>query len=348
MSAVLDSSGVYQHWSAGLDDYPVVLSVCGRSGRVAVGESGGRVSLFGRDGTLIRRWRAHADAVMALAWNPSTGDLLSGGQDGCARLWRGITVPDHEHCKIAFAKAWVDHVAFNPQGTRLAACAGREIIFANADGEEVVRACDHASTVTGLAWRPNGEQVVTACYGGIQYVRADSALIKRRFKWSGSLISLALSPDGNVAACGCQDNSVHFWRLASGVDAMMSGYAAKPALLSWRADSGLLAVASGAEITLWSFEGQGPEGMRPETLDGHDRPITTLAFAPRGACLVSGCRDGEVLCWLPGRSARPVFRHSGDGEVTRIAWACSDESSSLVIAFSIGEIHQLTFRRDFK
>ena len=33
-----------------------------------------------------------------------------------------------------------------------------------------------------------------------------------------------IKPDGDIVACGSQDNSVHFWRRSTGMDAEMTGY----------------------------------------------------------------------------------------------------------------------------
>ncbi|MEC7985280.1 MAG: hypothetical protein VX278_08955, partial [Myxococcota bacterium] len=59
----------------------------------------------------------------------------------------------------------------------------------------------------------------------------------------------------------------------------------------------LLATGGGEAVTVWSFQGNGPEGTEPGVLDFHVQPITTLEFAPRGMRLASGARDGAVILW---------------------------------------------------
>ena len=71
--------------------------------------------------------------------------------------------------------------------------------------------------------------------------------------------------------------------------------------------SGILLATSGAEsVTVWSFDGEGPEGTRPGVLDLHSKPITSLSFAPRGMRLASGSKDGSVVVWS--------LNNDGDGE----------------------------------
>ena len=65
---------------------------------------------------------------------------------------------------------------------------------------------------------------MTTCYGCVTFFDIPSGEVLQKFEWKGSLISLELSPDGDVVACGSQDNSIHFWRRSTGEDSMMSGY----------------------------------------------------------------------------------------------------------------------------
>ena len=120
---------------------------------------------------------------------------------------------------------------------------------------------------------------------------------RQMLEWKGSLVSMVLSPDGDIVACGSQDNSVHFWRRSTAQDSMMSGYPATPSALAFDDTGTLLATGGGEKVTVWSFQGNGPEGTSPGALEVHDELVTTLAFACRGRCLASGGRDCTVVVW---------------------------------------------------
>jgi len=122
---------------------------------------------------------------------------------------------------------------------------------------------------------------------------------------------MVLSSDGDIVACGSQDNSVHFWRRSTEQDSMMSGYPSKPSALAFDDTDTLLATGGGEAVTVWSFQGRGPEGTRPGVLELHDQPVTTLAFARRGMRLASGARDGGVVVWS--------LRRDGQGDPTGVA-----------------------------
>ena len=147
-----------------------------------------------------------------------------------------------------------------------------------------------------IAWTNKGE-LATACYGQVQFLDGVSGNLIQKLEWKGSLVSIALSNDSDVVACGSQDNSVHFWRRSSGNDSKMSGYPFKPSALSFNNKGTLLATGGSEAATVWNFEGDGPEGTSPLELDYHADAITSLLFSNYSNRLVSGCRNGTVVLW---------------------------------------------------
>ena len=88
----------------------------------------------------------------------------------------------------------------------------------------------------------------------------------------------------------------------------MSGYPGKPSALAFDDAGTLLATGGDNAVTVWSFQGGGPEGTRPGVLEYHVQPVTTLAFARRGMRLASAARDGTVVVWSLQRDGdgRPI------------------------------------------
>ena len=147
-------------------------------------------------------------------------------------------------------------------------------------------------------------ELATACYGRASFFDAITGKLRQKLEWQGSLVSMVLSPDGGIIACGSQDNSVHFWRRSTGQDSEMFGYPAKPSALAFDDTGTLLATGGGEAVTVWSFHGKGPEGTRPGVLEYHVEPVTTLAFAPGSMHLASGGRDGTVVVWSLKRNGK--------------------------------------------
>ena len=283
-------------WSAAVDDYAIAGGWTLHGKTLVVADTAGSVHAFdGKSGASA--WTeqgAHDGGVLAMAIHPSGTTFATAGQDGRVLVW-GVAKGRAKQA-IDVGAAWVENVAWSPDGQWLAASCSRQVRAYRADGSEAWRSDDHPSTVSAIAWSRAGE-LGTACYSRVTFFDASTGERRQKLEWKGSLVSIALSPDGDIVACGSQDNSVHFWRRSTGQDSMMSGYPGKPSALAFDDAGTLLATGGGERVTVWSFQGGGPEGTRPGVLDLHVQPVTTLAFARRSLRLASGGRDGAVVVW---------------------------------------------------
>ncbi|MBZ4420545.1 WD40 repeat domain-containing protein [Myxococcus sp. RHSTA-1-4] len=291
-------------WTLEAAEYPRSLDWSADGELVALGAADGSLRfLDSARGTLLRT-KSSGGGLTCVRWNPRQRLLAAASEDGACRVWQGSGELVAE--LPGKGGGWVEHVAWSPDGERLAIASGRTARVFTPSGEPVLETEAHPSTVTGLEWSPRGDALATICYGGVHLWPLVEGSPARHLPWKGSLISLAWSPDGEVIACGSQDCSVHFWRLGSGKDSEMTGYPAKPRELAWSKDSRLLATSGGAAICVWRFEGDGPEGTKPLLLKGHEDLLTALDFGGEALTLASGSKDRDVLLWRPGVTPKPV------------------------------------------
>lgn len=304
-----------------LDEFPRGLEFSPDARALAVGAADGTVTCL--DATSgARRWQARLPgSVSTLGWSPDGARLAAGCLDGTTRLFdaagRELRVLP------AGRAAWVEQLAWSPAGV-LASASGRVVRLWTSEGEPVLETQPHESTVTGLGWSPDGRTLYSACYGGVRAWPLEANVEARHLAWKGSLVSLAISPDGAVVAGGGQDCTVHFWRLPSGEDAEMSGYAVKPRALAWSPDSKRLATGGAAHICVWRFEGEGPEGTKPQVLKGHEKVVTQLRFAEGSRLLASGSEDGDVLLWTPDEGVEPAGLAPVGAPVAELAFSRGD------------------------
>ncbi len=322
------------HWRIDVGDYVTDAAISRDGVLAAVGTGAGEVVAI-ETATGKLRWRrpAHEGGVLTLAFSPRDPVLATGGQDGRARLFG---IDGRSIAELPGAGGWVDHVAWAPDGTRLATSSGRVLRLWTSAGDPRLETERHPSTVAGIAWSQDGGEVATCCYGGVHLWKAQSGAQARHLAWKGSLVSIAWSPDGKVIACGSQDSSVHFWRLPSGSDSEMRGYPFKPKTLAWDASSTMLATGGDAAITIWKFAGKGPEGKAPQQLEGHKALCTALAFAPRSGRLASGSQDTGILVWEPHRGSKPRRYAFLEDEITQLAW--HPDGTSLLVSDASGRV----------
>ena len=292
-----------QGWSAEVGDYAIAGGWSRRGETLVVGDAeGGVYALDGKSGaTAWAQPGVHEGGVLSMAIHPDGTAFATAGQDGRALIWDAAEGQVNRTLDVG--SGWVENVAWSPDGQWLAVSCSRQVRVYGPDGAEVWQSDDHPSTVSAIAW-PGAGELATACYGRVSFFDASTGELRQKLEWQGSLVSMAMSPDGGIVACGSQDNSVHFWRRATAQDSMMSGYPGKPSALAFDDTGTLLATGGGEAVTVWSFHRKGPEGTVPGVLAFHVQPITSLAFAPTGMRLASGGRDGAAVVWSLQRNGK--------------------------------------------
>jgi WD40 repeat protein len=325
-------------WRVQVDGRPIAVR-WGRAGTALVATAEGIVHCFDASGEALWKVDVGARGCCAMDAAPDGSRWVSGHHDGTVVAWDRNTSERTERV----GRGWVEHVAFDPTGRRIAAASGRHLVVVPLDRGPATPPVAHPSTVAALQWSPSGDLLACAGYGGVwMHDTSRSQCLQpgmqpRLLAWKGSMISLAWDPRGRHIACGCQDASVHFWRWPKGDDSMMTGYARKPKALAWSGDGRWLATAGGELVTLWGgFRDRGPERTDPIDLPGHTAPVDTLAFARTHARLVSGARDGRLIVYRFGRDNRIELDHAMDGAVDCVRFSADDRS--LLVASASGEV----------
>ena len=222
-----------------LDDYVVDIAWAPDSAALALIGGEGRIARASFDGTTLAAQSVgeHMMGGLAVAWQPrsakSAGDrFATSGQDGALVLWSGAD--GRELKRLRPGMAATEHLAFAPDGQRLASSAGRIVTLWSADGDKLHELPPHAGTVAALAWDKPGRDLAAAVNGGLVMHRFDGAQPTRRlFKWDGAALTVAFSPNGKAVASGMQDGSVHFWYLATSRDSQMRGYPGRVTQVVW-------------------------------------------------------------------------------------------------------------------
>lgn len=325
----------FNGWVADVDDAVAAVSP-GPDGRIAVAGSEGSLTLLSPAGEVESR-QLLAMGCLAVAWSPA-GDRIA---VGCID---GIVLVDAAGEQIARHRGgWCASLAWSFDGARLAAGVGKSTVVYRADGAELFRH-HRDSTVTAVDWI--NRRVASAAYGGVHVCHVSRGAAADVLPFTGSLLTMAISPDRRWAASGNQDATLHVWRVGkTGEELSMSGYPTKITALAFSPDSMLLASGGGQDVTVWDFGGRGPRGSTPRILAAHQQAITGLAWSPRGDMLAAVAGDGCVAVWKPrsgiaGKPLAPVDRLDGDLSAAAVCWVSKDQ---LVAAWADGTVatHQV-------
>lgn len=314
-----------KHWAAVLDDYAIDLAWSPDGSLLAAASAAGGVTLFdAATGALKHALPGHEDGTNCLAWSPS-GQLATGGQDGCVRFWNATT--GTQTAEIKLGNAWVEHLAWiapaQPQASPcLFAAAGKKLVALQPDGSVAHTFPDAPKTISALAVGPSS-RLASACFGHVVAWDAVTFAAHKEFSYGNAIYALTWSPDGRWLVAGCHDNAVHLWAPAEDLELHMSGYETRLKELSFSHDSKWLATGGGRDACIWDCSGAGPEGREPLLLP-HSARTCAVAFQNSHGLLATGAADGEFCLWAPTRKNPLIAEVKMPSAATKFAWRGDD------------------------
>jgi WD40 repeat protein len=241
-----------------------------------------------------------------------SGKLLAAG------TWKGIELHDLTSAKkkprtLAADQDWRRLALAPDEKSLLGLAIFRSGVFDLATGK--MTALDDPPGNPVPAYTPDG-RLVLAGTGGLS-VRKGNEELRHVYK---VLHSLALSPDGKLAAAGDDRGKVHVYETATGKRrTVLDAHEGTVRALAFSPDGQRLATGGAHKVDQTVRLWQVATGKEIATLTGHAGNVTGLVFSPDGKHLVSGGLDGRLLVWdlakrRPVRSLRAHVR-----EVSQVA-----------------------------
>jgi transcription initiation factor TFIID subunit 5 len=174
-----------------------------------------------KEGSMFKKLIGHSGPVFSTAFSPDSRYLISGSEDGSARLWSLDTFTNLVAFKGHHYPIW--DVDFGPNGYYFAT--------ASHDRTAKIWSCDniqphrilsgHIGDVELIKFHPNSAYVVTSSNIVLRLWDIHRGKCIRIFTSghptsTSSITSIAISKDGHRLASGGSDGSVVVWDLASG------------------------------------------------------------------------------------------------------------------------------------
>ncbi|HMA38310.1 MAG TPA: hypothetical protein VKY74_27935, partial [Chloroflexia bacterium] len=261
-----------------------------------------------------RLFAGHTGPVRAVAVTPDGHFLLTGGDDGSARLWdlaTGRTVRT-----FAGPAGPVRAIAIAPDGRLLLTGGGADgsaRLWDLATGQPIRAFAGHTAAVTGVAFAPDGHTALTGSAdrtARLWDVQTGQAL--RTFPGHTDLVSgVAFTPDGRAVVTSSMDKTVRLWDAQTGAPIRTFGDGLHwfPAVTVSPDGQRVIAASIGGGVQVWDRQGAKP--VQTFMANGE---FLSVAVSPDNRWLLAGNVAGAVWVWdlAAGRELR-IFTGHTDG-----------------------------------
>jgi WD40 repeat protein len=271
-----------------------------RDGHWLTTKSGDAVHVWEmKTGRHLTELRGHPSKALAAAFSPGGDLIVTGGDDGTARLWEAATGRSLKELRGHTSK--VVSVAFSPDGKLVLTSSwdGTSRIWELSTGQtwKELRGQPLGRGLAGHAgFSPDGKWVVTS--GGhearVWAVKRDDAANELRGH-ADHLLSAAFSPDGKLIATASKDKTARLWDLRTGQSLReLRGHTSGVASIGFSRDGRRIVTVSWDNTArIWDSA----TGESLLELRGHTNRVLHASFSPDDSRVATASTDQTARIW---------------------------------------------------
>lgn len=264
-----------------------------------------------------------------LAWSPEGVFVTEGPEDSGL-----IDIRDAENGRSVLSfhghDGDVNHVAFSPDGSRLASTGDDgELKVWDPSSGRLLAGLSGSGSARGASFSADGS-LVAAAWDGRERVRVldlstDRVVSSTRVD---GVIDTALSPDGKRIAVASKSGTSAVFDVETGERVFRTSRGDSEDV-SWSPDGRYVAVTSDQGTGVW----EAGTGRLQHTLLGHAGYVYSVAWSPDSSRLVTGGADGIAKVWEIGvKGARELWSLSAHGTRSGVSGLAFSPDGSRVMA----------------
>jgi len=240
---------------------------------------------------------AHNGSVTALAVSSDGNLLISAGDDNIIKLWQ---LPDGALMKTIGNVPATTSLAIHPDGKIFATRGVNNSIQLRSlpDGELMKTLEGHSNIVNALKFSIDGNFLVSGSSDhtvNIWNMTGENQYKYQKIMWYKDAVhTVAVSPDGNTWASGCDDTAIVLGNFDGDVTKTLKGHSKAVSALDFSSDDRYLAsVSNNNTMIIWDLE----DGTIVKQMDNHAREDSHLRSLSLKNMVVSESNDNEITLW---------------------------------------------------
>ncbi|MFN0125433.1 MAG: protein kinase domain-containing protein, partial [Verrucomicrobiales bacterium] len=251
----------------------------------------------------------HNGTVSSVAFSPDGQRIITGSEDGTAKVWE--TATGREVLTLKGRKGQVLSVAYSPDGRRIVTGSGdwgfgqipgEATVWDAESGQPLFELKEHNYYVWSVAFSADGQRIVTAAgdrdHKGGEAKVWDAMTGREVLALQGcteSLRGAVFSPDGRRIIAATIDGTSKMWDAVTGQPVFpLKGHSEPITSVAFSPDGRQFATGSlDCTVIVWDSATTQPLFTRR----GHKEAVTCVAFSLDGQQFVSGSRDQTTKLW---------------------------------------------------
>ncbi len=275
----------------------------------------------------------HRSAVTSVAFSPDGQRIVTGSEDGTAKVWDAVA--SREILALKGHNGFVLSVAFSPDGQRILTGGGpwgvgkkpgQVKVWDAATGEELLDLKGHSYCVWSAAFSPDGQRIVTGAgdwaNGPGEAKIWDAVTGQELLALEGhaaGVRSVAFSPDGQRILTGGEDATVRVWDTMTGQEILaLKPRGGRVNSVTFSPDGQRIVTGcTDRTVKVWDAA----TGQELLALKGHAERVNSVAFSPGGQRIVTGSQDQTAKVWDAATGQEVLTLKGHAGEVRSVAFS---------------------------
>ena len=234
----------------------------------------------------------HSRWVSEVAWSPDGHHILTGSEDGAARIWDATTA---DNTLTLTHTSYVTAVAWSPDGHHILTGSGdRTARIWDATTGDNTLALTHTNSLIEVAWSPDGHHILTGSMDGTARIwdatTGDNALTVTH---TDPVSAVAWSPDSTQILTGSMDGTARIWDATTGDNTLTVTHTDPVIAVAWSPDGHHILTGS-RDRTARIWDATTADNTLTLT---HTRWVIAVAWSPDGHHILTGSVDGTARIW---------------------------------------------------